>query len=130
MALILGYGGSVSLNFQAGGNVTFPVRNVSVSFERGSLDVTQLSDFREKRAPGRYRRTATFDMIAQDGTTDNALRTHMAPTSVGDAQNRSVVLSWTDAGGVAYSITGHLTNATRADDGTGPGAWSLTLEEA
>jgi len=130
MALILGYGGTVSLNFQSGGVVLFPVRNVSVAYERTSLDVTQLSDFREKRAPGRYRRTATFDMIAQDGSADNGLRTHMAPSSVGDAQNRTVTLAWTDAGGVAYSITGHLTSATRNDDGTGPGAWSLTLEEA
>jgi hypothetical protein len=130
MALILGYGGQIQLNFQAGGAVTFPVRNISVAHERASIDTTQLSDFRDKRAPGRWRRSVTFDMIAQDGAADNAVRTHMTPASVADAQNRTCVLSWTDAGGVSYAITGHLTSASRGDDGTGPGSWSLTLEEA
>jgi len=130
MALIAGYGGAVTLNFQSSSAVTFPVRNIAINFERSSIDTTQLSDFREKRAPGRVRRTATFDMMAQDSSTDNALRLHMVPTSLAEAVNRSVALSFTDQGSIAYTITGHLTSASRSDDGTGPGMWSLTLEEA
>jgi hypothetical protein len=101
-----------------------------VSFERASLDVTTISDFREKRAPGRIRRTATFEMLAQDSTTDNNLRTHLYPTTLADAVNRSVVLTYTDQGSIAYTITGHITSASRTDDGTGPGIWSLSLDEA
>jgi hypothetical protein len=130
MALILGYGGSVKLNFQSSSAVAFPVRNVSVSHERNSIDTTALADFREKRAPGRWRRTATFDMIAQDTSSDNALRTHMTPASVSDAQNRTVALAWSDAGGISYTLTGHITSAARSDDGSGPGTWSITIEEA
>ena len=130
MALIAGYGGSVTLNFQSGTATSFPVRNISINFERASIDTTQLSDFREKRSPGRVRRTATFDMMAQNSTTDDALRLHMFPTTVAEATGRSVALTFTDQGSIAYTITGHLTSASRSDDGTGPGMWSLTLEEA
>jgi len=130
MPTIIGFGGTGTLNFNGGGASTFPVRSVSVSFERASLDVTQLSDFREKRAPGRIRRTATFEMLAQDSTTDNSLRTHIYPTNLADAVNRSVVLTYTDQGSIAYTITGHITSASRTDDGTGPGIWSLSLDEA
>jgi hypothetical protein len=130
MATIIGFGGTGTLNFNGGGATTFPVRNVSVSFERASLDVTTITDFREKRAPGRIRRTATFEMLAQDSTTDNNLRTHIYPTSLADAVNRSVVLTYTDQGSIAYTITGHITSASRTDDGTGPGIWSLSLDEA
>jgi hypothetical protein len=130
MALIAGYGGAVTLNFQSSSAVAFPVRNIAINFERSSIDTTQLSDFREKRAPGRVRRTATFDMMAQDSTTDSALRLHMFPTTLAEAVGRSVALSFTDQGAISYTITGHLTSASRSDDGTGPGMWSLTLEEA
>lgn len=132
MALIAGFGGTLTLNFNAAGAVTVPVRNVTISYERSTLDVTQLSDYIEKRKPGRVRRTATFDMMASDGSTDNVIREHMYPTTLANALNRSVVLSYTDSGGtpVTYTITGHLTSASRSDDGTGPGMWSLSLEEA
>jgi len=130
MALIAGYGGAVTLNFQSSSAVTFPVRNIAINFERSSIDTTQLSDFREKRAPGRVRRTVTFDMMAQDSTTDDALRLHMFPTTLIEATGRSVALSFQDQGTKTYAITGHLTSASRSDDGTGPGMWSLTLEEA
>ena len=130
MALITGYGGTVTLNFQSSSAIAFPVRNISINFERASIDTTQLSDFREKRAPGRVRRTATFDMMAQDSTTDNALRLHMVPTTLAEAVGRSVALAFLDQGSISYNITGHLTSASRSDDGTGPGMWSLTLEEA
>lgn len=130
MPNIIGFGGTVTLNFNAGGASTFPVRNISISFERDSLDVTILSDFRMKRAPGRFRRTASFEMIAQDLTTDNALRTHLYPTTLADTVNRSVVLTFTDQGSIAYTLTGHLIGASRTDDGSGPGIWSLTMDEA
>jgi len=130
MALIAGYGGTVTLNFNAAGATTFPIKNVSVQFERSSIDITQLSDFREKRAPGRVRRSVTFDMMAQDSSTDNALRTHLYPTTLADAVNRSVAVAFTDQGSIAYSITGHIVSASRSDDGTGPGMWNISVEEA
>lgn len=130
MATIIGFGGTVTLNFNGGGASTFPVRNIAVSFERDSLDVTQLSDFRMKRTPGRFRRTATFEMMAQDSSSDNALRTHLYPTTLADTVNRSVVLTFTDQGGIAYTLTGHIISASRSDDGTGPGTWSLSMDEA
>jgi hypothetical protein len=130
MALISGYGGSVKLNFNAAGESTFPIKNVSVQFERSSIDVTQLSDFREKRAPGRVRRTVTFDMMAQDGNTDNALRTHLYPTTLADAVNRSVVVTFRDQGSIDYIITGHIVSASRSDDGTQAGMWNISVEEA
>ena len=68
--------------------------------------------------------------MASDSTTDNVIRTHMNPTTLGAATIVSVALSFTDQGSIAYTMTGHLTSATRTDDGTGPGMWSLTLEEA
>lgn len=130
MALIAGFGGSLTLNFNAAGAITVPVRNITISYERSTLDVTQLSDYIEKRKPGRARRTVTFDMMASDGTTDNVIREHMYPTTLANALNRSVALSYTDSGTQAYTITGHLTSATRSDDGTGPAMWSLAMEEA
>jgi hypothetical protein len=69
-------------------------------------------------------------MMAQDSSTDDALRLHMFPTTLIEATGRSVALSFQDQGNKTYAITGHLTSASRSDDGTGPGMWSLTLEEA
>lgn len=129
MAFIMGYGGTVTLNIDAGGAVTFPVRNISVNHERQALDITQLSDYQEKRAPGRYRRTASFDMMAQDSTSDNALRAHIVPSSLANALNRTATLVFSNAS-ISYTIIGFVTSATRTDDGTGPGTWSITLEEA
>ena len=130
MAYIMGYGGTVTLNFNGGGAVTAPVRNVQLQVERASLDVTLVSDFREKRLPGRVRRTASFDLLAQDLTSDDALREHIYPTSLANAVNRSVVLTFTDQGTKTYTITGHITSASRTDDGTGATVWSLTMDEA
>ncbi len=130
MGYIAGYGGSVTLNFQGGSPVTHPVRNIQLQIERASLDVTLVSDWREKRLPGRVRRTATFDMLAQDGSNDDLLREHVYPTSLANAVNRSVVLALTDQGGKAYTMTGHIVSASRTDDGSGAVVWSLTLEES
>jgi hypothetical protein len=54
----------------------------------------------------------------------------MVPTTLAEAVGRSVALAFLDQGSISYNITGHLTSASRSDDGTGPGMWSLTLEEA
>lgn len=130
MPLIAGYGGTFTLAFQGASATSFPAKNITISTSRASLDVTTIADIREKRAPGRFQRTATFDIMASDSTTDNVIRTHMNPTSLANAVAVSVALSFTDQGAIAYTMTGHLTSATRTDDGTGPGMWSLTLEEA
>jgi len=54
----------------------------------------------------------------------------MNPTSIAAAQAASVVFTYTDKGSIAYTLTGHITSATRTDDGSGPGMWSITVEEA
>jgi hypothetical protein len=129
MAITPGYGGSFTLNFQAGTAAAYPAKNVTFSHSRSSLDATALTDFQEKRLPGRIQRSATFDCMA-DSSLDAGIRTHMNPATVAEAQNRSVAFSYTDKGGVAYTLTGHMTSATRTDDGSGPGMWSITVEEA
>jgi hypothetical protein len=129
MAIISGYGGAFQLTLQGGTIATFPARNITVSVARSSLDVTTIADFREKRAPGRFSRTATFDLMAQNGSDDNAIRSHMNPTTLALAVAVTCTLTYTDQGSVAYTMIGHMTSATRTDDGTGPGMWSITLEE-
>ena len=129
MAITPGYGGALTLNFQSSTAVTYLAKNVTFSHSRSSLDSTSLADFAEKRMPGRIQRSATFDCMADSGL-DVAIRAHMNPSSIGDAQNRTVAFSYTDNGSVAYTITGHITSATRTDDGSGPGMWSISVEEA
>ena len=129
MAITPGYGGALTLNFQSSSATTYFAKNVTFSHSRTSLDSTSLSDFQEKRMPGRIQRSATFDCMA-DSTLDVAIRAHMNPANIADAQNRSVAFSYTDKGALVYTITGHITSATRTDDGSGPGMWSMTLEEA
>ena len=129
MAITPGYGGALTLNFQSSSAATYFAKNVTFSHSRSSLDSTSLADFAEKRMPGRIQRSVTFDCMADSGL-DVAIRAHMNPTSIADAQNRTVAFSYTDKGSIAYTITGHLTSATRTDDGSGPGMWSMTLEEA
>jgi len=127
MAITPGYGGTLQLNF--GSAATYLAKNVTFSHSRTSLDATSLSDFVEKRMPGRIQRGATFDCMADSGL-DAAIRTHMNPTSIAAAQAASVVFTYTDKGSIAYTLTGHITSATRTDDGSGPGMWSITVEEA
>ena len=129
MAITPGYGGDFKLKFQAGSATVYPAKNVSLSHSRSSLDATGLVDYVEKRLPGRIQRSATFDCMA-DSALDVAIRTHMNPTSIALAQAVTVELTYTDKGSIVYTIIGHLTSATRTDDGSGPGMWSMTLEEA
>lgn len=130
MGYVFGYGGVVTLNFNAGGAATYPVRNIQVATERASLDVTLVSDYREKRVPGRVRRTVSFDLIVEDSTANNAFREHIYPTSLANAQDRSVVLAYTDESGQAYTVTGHIVSASRTDDGAGIATWSCQMDEA
>jgi len=130
MGYVFGYGGSATLNFNAGGAATYPVRNIQLSTERASLDVTLVSDFREKRVPGRVRRTVSFDLIVEDGTANNAFREHIYPTLLNNAQDRSVVPVYTDESAQAYTITGHIVSASRTDDGAGIATWSCQMDEA
>jgi hypothetical protein len=129
MAITPGYGGALTLNFQSSSAATYFAKNVTFSHSRSSLDSTSLADFAEKRMPGRIQRSVTFDCMADSGL-DVAIRAHMNPTSIADAQNRTVAFSYTDKGSVAYVLTGHITSATRTDDGSGPGMWSISVEEA
>ncbi len=130
MAITPGYGGALTLNFQGGTTpVTYLAKNVTFSHSRSSLDSTSLSDFAEKRMPGRIQRSATFDCMADSGL-DAAIRTHMNPTTIALAQGVTVAFSYTDNGSVVYLLTGHITSATRTDDGSGPGMWSISVEEA
>ena len=129
MAIISGYGGDFKLALQGGASTAFPAKNITISVARSSLDVTTIADYQEKRAPGRFSRTATFDVMAQSSTTDNEIRSHMNPSSLALAVAVTCTLTYIDQGSITYSIVGHLTSATRTDDGTGPGMWSLTLEE-
>ena len=129
MAIIPGYGGALSLTLDGGTSTAYPAKNVTFSHSRTSLDSTGLSDFREKRMPGRIQRSATFDCMA-DSLLDVAIRTHMNPTTVALAQGVSCTFSYADKGSLTYTLTGHMTSATRTDDGSGPGMWSITVEEA
>ena len=85
MAIISGYGGTFSLTLQAVAITVFPAKNITISIARSSLDVTTIADYKEKRAPGRFSRTATFDVLAQNGSADDAIRSHMNPTSLATA---------------------------------------------
>ena len=129
MAIISGYGGEFKLALQGGAATVFPAKNITISVARSSLDVTTIADYQEKRAPGRFSRTATFDVMAQSSTSDDAIRAHMNPSSLALAVAVTCTLTHKDQGAITYTIVGHLTSATRTDDGTGPGMWSLTLEE-
>lgn len=130
MPYVFGYGGSVTMVLNGAGPATVPVRNIQLSYERQSLDVTLVSDFREKRVPGRVRRTVSFDMIVEDGTQNNPLRDHIYPTSLANAQDRTITLTYTDESAFAYTITGHIVSATRTDDGSGIATWSCQMDEA
>ena len=130
MGYVFGYGGAVELTWNGGSKVTAPVRNIQITHQRASLDVTLVSDYREKRVPGRVRRTVSFDLIVEDSTANNALRDHIYPTSLANAQDRSVVLTYTDESAQAYTVTGHLVSASRTDDGSGIATWSCQMDEA
>lgn len=133
MALIAGYGGTVAFSGQS----SVACRSVTINFERSSFDVTQLGDYREKRAPGRVRRFGTLTLYRQDSTVDDSIRSHMMPTSLANATGAVLTFKYTDSGSVLYdeygsgtgSIDIHITSASLTDDGTGAAMWELSWEE-
>ena len=71
MALIAGYGGTLTFS----GTTSVACRSFTLNWERASLDITQIGDFRERRAAGRIRRFGTVTLYRQDGTIDDTLVT-------------------------------------------------------
>lgn len=129
MALIAGYGGTVAFS----GTSAVACRSVTITQERASLDVTQLSDYIEKRAAGRARQSGSLTLYRQDSTVDNALRAHILPTSLTNAVTTTATLTftYTDQGSQAYgSWNIIITSATLTDDGSGAATWELTFERA
>jgi len=125
MALIAGYGGTVSFSGQS----STKAKSITINMERDSLDVTQIGDWITKRAPGRVRRSGSLSLY-RDTATDTALRTHMFPTTLVAAATATLTLAYTDQGSVAYaSMNVQITSATISDDGTGAAMWELTWEE-
>lgn len=126
MALIAGYGGTVTF----GGQTTVSCKSVTMNFERDSLDITQIGDYRQKRAPGRVRRSGSLTLYRNNGTVDNALRTHVDPGALGDATGATLAFAYTDQGSITYaSINIQVTSAVISDDGTGAATWELTWEQ-
>ena len=126
MALISGYGGSLTF----GGQSTVTCKSVTVNFERASLDVTKIGDYVEKRAPGRIRRSGTMTLYRNDGSVDDAIRSHMNPATLANALVVTLAFSYSDQGGKTYgSYDVQITSASISDDGTGAAVWELTWEE-
>lgn len=126
MALIPGYGGVLSFS----GQTTVSCKSVSINFERASLDVTQIGDYREKRAPGRVRVSGTMTLYRNDAAVDNAIRSHMSPANLAAAVAVSLTLTYTDQGSIAYgSYNIQITSAGISDDGTGAAVWELAWEQ-
>jgi hypothetical protein len=133
MALITGYGGTLTFS----GTTVVAVRSFTMNFERASLDVTTIADFRERRIPGRVRRFGTCTLYRQDGNNDNTLRSHLMPVDVAGTVSAVLTLKYTDQGTIAYdeygagtgNINVQVTSASFTDDGTGPAMWELSWEE-
>lgn len=133
MALIHGFGGTLTFS----GTSTVAVRSFTMNIEKASLDVTTLSDFREKRLPGRVRRSGTLTLYRQDGTIDDTLRAHLMPADVAGTVAATLTLKYVDQGTKSYDEFGagtnafniHITSASFTDDGTGPAMWELSWEE-
>jgi hypothetical protein len=101
-----------------------------MNFERDSLDVTQIGDYRMKRAAGRVRRSGSLTLYRQTEAVDDALRTHINPGSLANATGATLNFGYTDQGSIAYAaIAIQVTSAVISDDGTGAGTWEITWEE-
>lgn len=126
MAKIPNIGGTLTIN----GNAQ-KVRSVEVAYSKEKAEVTELGSVKKQYLPGRYERVFSFVLFAQDGTTDNWLRTHAAPASVAAGLADSVTLSYTDAGGITITATGFLESAKRIDagDGQSGGIWDCVMVE-
>lgn len=141
MALIAGFGGTLTFSgvTGVGSPAVVPVRSFTMSVERASLDVTLLSDYREKRLPGRIRRSGTLTLYRQDSTADATLRAHLFPNDVAGATGAAATLTlkYVDQGGQSYDEWGagtnafpiHITSAQIAENGTDMALWELSWEE-
>lgn len=135
MALIAGYGGTLTFN----GTTSVACRSFTLNWERASLDITQIGDYRERRAAGRIRRFGTVTLYRQDGTIDNTLRSHLQPATLSAAQTAVLTLRYADGAATpigygdittpANSMNIQITGAVLTDDGTGAAMWELTWEE-
>lgn len=125
MALIAGYGGTVTFSGQS----STKAKSITINMERDSLDITQIGDWITKRAAGRVRRSGNLTLY-RDTASDTALKSHMFPTTLAGAATATLTLAYTDQGSIAYaSMNVHITSATISDDGTGAAMWELTWEE-
>lgn len=142
MAFIAGFGGTLTFSgIAVGGSnaATVPVRSFTISFERASLDTTTLSDFRERRLPGRVRRSGTMTILRQTGSADDTLRAALVPADMAAATGAAATLTlkYVDQGSLSYDEYGAgtaafavtITSATITDDGTGAAVWELSWEE-
>lgn len=133
MALIAGFGGTLTFS----GQTSVAVRSFTMNIEKSSLDVTTISDFREKRLPGRVRRFGTMTLYRQDGTIDDLLRSHLMPVDVSGTVAAVLTLKYVDQGLKSYDEFGagtnafsiHITSASFTDDGTSAATWELSWEE-
>lgn len=133
MALIAGFGGTVSFS----GQTAVKCKSITINWEKESLDVTTVSDWQQKRAPGRFRRSGTLTVYRQDGSVDDAIRLHVQPTTLIEATGAVLTLAYTDQGGKVYDTVGssttafniQITSASITDDGTGAAMWELSWEE-
>ena len=136
MALITGFGGTVTFN----GTTTVAVRSFTMNVERASFDATTLADYREKRLPGRIRRSGTLTLLRQDGTIDDVLRGHLFPNDLNAATTGTGVtltLKYVDQGAKSFDEWGsgvnpmniHITSASINDNGTDLALWELSWEE-
>ena len=133
MANFAGYGGTLTFTGQS----AVTCRSVTINWERASLDVTLIGDYRERRAPGRIRRFGTITLFRGDGTIDATLRSHLQPVDVPTAQAATLGLKYVDHATVTYgniatpanNIAIQITSAVLTDDGTSAAIWELTWEE-
>jgi hypothetical protein len=137
MALITGFGGTITFSGVAG---TVQVRSFTLNVERASFDATTLGDYREKRLPGRIRRSGTLTLLRQDGNTDDTLRTHLFPDTLAAAvtgAGATLTLKYADQGTKEINEWGtgvnpmsiHITSASINDNGTDLALWELSWEE-
>jgi hypothetical protein len=137
MALITGFGGTIAFSGVTG---TVQVRSFTLNVERASFDATLLADYREKRLPGRIRRSGTLTLLRQDGNTDDVLRGHLFPDTLAAATTSTgatLTLKYTDQGTKEINEWGtgtnamsiHITSASINDNGTDLALWELSWEE-
>lgn len=139
MALISGYGGAITFSgFTASSGITIQVKSFTLNIEKDSLEVTAISDWRKKYAPGRTRVSGSLTLFRQTSSADNNLRAHLMPTSLANSVNAVLTLSYTDQGTNTYQNTMdgssaawnvQITSASFSDDGTGAGTWELSWEQ-